>query len=100
MDIRQALGYVMVMDVEDEAWDYRYRVYGTLIAERSGFDATGKLISELALHPMEPFFISSYNAAPSGVGNFCRTLGTIQSLTLNSLDFSIFACSCRTKNSQ
>lgn len=62
MDIRPALGYVMVMDVEDDAWDYHYRVYGILIVDRSGFDATGKLISELALHPMEPFFIGSYRA--------------------------------------
>jgi len=37
-------------------------VYGTTIAERSGFDATGKLISELDLQPMGPFFIASYRA--------------------------------------
>ena len=62
LNMRGALGYVMLLGVEDDAWDFRYRVYGTSIAERSGFDATGKLISELALHPMEPFFLASYRA--------------------------------------
>ncbi|MDP6689768.1 MAG: PAS domain-containing protein [Alphaproteobacteria bacterium] len=62
LEMRPALGYVMLLDVEDDGWDYRYRVYGTSIAERSGFDATGKLLSELALRPMEPFFLASYRA--------------------------------------
>ena len=62
LQIRGALGLVMLLDVEDDGWDYRYRVYGTTIAERSGFDATGKLISELDLQPMGPFFIASYRA--------------------------------------
>ncbi len=62
LEMRKALGYVMLLDVEDDGWDYRYRVYGTSIAERSGFDATGKLLSDLALHPMEPFFLASYRA--------------------------------------
>ncbi len=60
--MRAALGYVMLLDVEDDAWDYRYRVYGTAIAQRSGFDATGRLLSELALRPLEQFFIASYRA--------------------------------------
>ncbi len=62
MNMKAALGYIMLLDVMDDGWDFRYRVYGSSIARRSGFDATGKLVSALPIAPMAPFFIATYRA--------------------------------------
>lgn len=54
----------------------------SLIADRSGFDATGKLVSELALHPMEPFFIGSYRACVlSSTALFARHVPPVRAHT-------------------
>ncbi|MDX2104104.1 MAG: PAS domain-containing protein [Alphaproteobacteria bacterium] len=45
MDIRPALGQVVLLDVTDDGWDGRYRVFGTLLAERFGAELTGKRMS-------------------------------------------------------
>jgi hypothetical protein len=47
LDLRPALGYVMLLDVVGETHDFRYRLYGSAISNVSGFDMTGKLVSEL-----------------------------------------------------
>jgi hypothetical protein len=65
--MRGALGYVMLMDAVDDGRDFRYRLYGSAIAERSGFDATGKLISEIAVTPLREFFLASYRACRARV---------------------------------
>jgi hypothetical protein len=46
-DMRPALGYVVLVDASDTAWDGRYRLYGSRVAERVGFDMTGRRVSEL-----------------------------------------------------
>lgn len=43
--MRPALGYVMLIDVIDGGRDFRYRLYGTMLAAVSGFDMTGRLLS-------------------------------------------------------
>jgi len=43
--IRQALGFVMLLDPVDEGRDFRYRLFGSSIARVSGFDMTGKMVS-------------------------------------------------------
>lgn len=43
--LRPALGYVMLVDPVGDALDFRYRLYGSLIATVSGIDLTGKLVS-------------------------------------------------------
>ncbi|MDP6833172.1 MAG: PAS domain-containing protein [Alphaproteobacteria bacterium] len=62
MGMKAALGHIMLLEVVDDGWDFRYRVYGSAIAARSGFDATGKLVSELPIAPMAPFFMATYRA--------------------------------------
>jgi hypothetical protein len=62
LEMSGALGYIMLMDVEDDGWDYRFRVFGSFIAEWAGFDATGKLISQLPVRPLAQFFIATYRA--------------------------------------
>lgn len=47
LDLRPALGYVMLLDVVADGNDFRYRLYGSTISSVSGFDMTGKLVSEL-----------------------------------------------------
>jgi hypothetical protein len=42
----------MLLDAVGEGHDFRYRLYGSIIASISGFDMTGKLLSE---HPSSPY---------------------------------------------
>ena len=59
------LGYLMILEVEGDAPNvhYRYRLYGTGIAKRSGFDLTGKRTDEVPTHPlMGRFFAWCYSA--------------------------------------
>lgn len=46
VDLRPALGYVLLVDPVDRGADFRYRLYGSLIATVSGADMTGKLVSQ------------------------------------------------------
>ena len=63
LDMADALGYLMILDAIDEGSDFRYRLYGSKIAARTGFDMTGKRVSELASSPvMAVFFGAAYRA--------------------------------------
>ena len=46
-DLRPALGYVLLIDVEDDGWDGRFRLYGTRVAEMYGEDMTGRRVSDI-----------------------------------------------------
>src|SRR3546814_2385675 len=46
-NLRPALGYVLLIDVEDDGWDGRFRLYGTRVAEMYGEDMTGRRVSEI-----------------------------------------------------
>src|SRR6185503_9386041 len=50
-DMRPALGYVVLVDAIEMAWDGRYRLYGSRVAERAGFDMTGRRVSDLGPGP-------------------------------------------------
>lgn len=50
--MRPALGYVMLIDVVDGGHDFRYRLYGSTIAQISQLDMTGRLMSE---HPASTY---------------------------------------------
>lgn len=61
--LKPALGYMMLLDVLDDGWDYRYRVYGSLIARRLGRDLTGARTSEIARTAFTgTFYIAGYRA--------------------------------------
>ena len=63
VDMREALGHIMLLDVIDGGQDFRYRVYGTKIADRSGFDMTGKRTSEVRTDGyVRDFFLAIYRA--------------------------------------
>lgn len=48
LEMRRALGYVMLVDSIEDGEDFRYRLFGSAVAAVSGFDMTGKLLSEHA----------------------------------------------------
>lgn len=46
-DLKPALGHIVLIDVLDEGWNGRFRVYGTKVAETYGRDMTGQLLSDI-----------------------------------------------------
>lgn len=48
LKLRAWLGDLIVLDVLDDGRDFRYRVYGSLVASHVGFDLTGSLTSDIA----------------------------------------------------
>jgi hypothetical protein len=63
LEMRPALGHVMLLEADEAADDYRYRLYGSRIAERAGFDLTGKLTRDVPTHPaIQVFFRVCYRA--------------------------------------
>jgi hypothetical protein len=50
--MRPALGYVMLLDVLDGGRDFRFRLYGSIIARVSHLDMTSRLMSE---HPASTY---------------------------------------------
>ena len=51
LDMRPALGNVMLLEAIAGSDDFLYRLYGSRIAERSGFDLTGKRTRDIKTHP-------------------------------------------------
>ena len=62
--MRPALGYIMLVDAVEGGRDFRYRLYGSIIARVSGVDLTGRLLSH---HPasiyVTEFGLAAYRAA-------------------------------------
>jgi len=64
LDMRPALGYVALVDPVDDGRDFRYRLYGTVLASISDIDMTGKLLSELkASRSVRELSLATYRAA-------------------------------------
>ena len=64
IEMKPALGFIMLLDVIDGGADFRYRVYGTAIVERTGMDWTGKSVSDLAARYYTGLFYAAvYRAA-------------------------------------
>lgn len=63
-EMRPALGYVNLVDAVEDGRDFRYRVFGSIVASVSGFDMTGRLASELkASSYIVEFGLALYRAA-------------------------------------
>lgn len=76
LELREALGHIMILDALEDGADFRYRLYGSKIAARTGFDMTGKRVSELTSSPvMAVFFGAAYRA----VRIRCEPLMTVHS---------------------
>ncbi len=62
--VRSALGYLILIDIDDENEDFRYALYGSRIAAVSGFDMTGKGVWDLGTNSViQNFFAACYIAA-------------------------------------
>jgi PAS domain len=63
LKLRPALGYIAVLEPSADASDFRYRVFGSIIAAVSGFDMTGRFFSA---HPassyIRDFHLAAYRA--------------------------------------
>jgi len=59
LDLRSFLGHIMLLDVVDDGADFRYRLYGSKIAARTGYDMTGKLVSQNQAGPAMGAFLSA-----------------------------------------
>jgi hypothetical protein len=46
IEMKEWLGRLSLLDVVDGGADFRFRVHGSILAERIGFDMTGRLLSE------------------------------------------------------
>lgn len=63
-DLRPALGHIVLIDVLDEGWDGRFRLYGTKVAETYGRDMTGRLVSDIdGGNYVSVFFRALYRSA-------------------------------------
>lgn len=61
--LQSALGYLMLVDVLEDPAGFRYALYGTKIANISGFDMTGKTVWEIDTQKdIQVFFAASYMA--------------------------------------
>ena len=64
MNMKPALGFIVLMDVVDGGEDFRCRLFGSTVAAVSGFDLTGKRVSQHEASPyIVAFFIAAYRAA-------------------------------------
>lgn len=62
-DMRYVLGYLMLLDVLGSGFDFRYRLYGTMISERFGRDVTGTTVREFGdKEYIVSFFLGAYQA--------------------------------------
>lgn len=70
LDLRFILGHLILVDVESAPQRYRYRLFGSEIARRQGFDMTGKYLDqhpwpELAAMAAETYSHVLQTGAPS-----------------------------------
>jgi hypothetical protein len=63
--LRPWLGYIMILEYLADQDDFRYRMFGTQIAEQSGFDMTGRLVSDLP-SPGSGFYAKLYRESMNG----------------------------------
>ena len=63
-DVWPALGYLILIDIDEENEDFRYALYGSRIAAVSGFDMTGRSIWDIeTTSSVQNFFAACYIAA-------------------------------------
>lgn len=63
LEMVPALGYIALVDIIDSGVEFRYRLFGSLIAQASGFDMTGRPLSAFRASPyIVDFYRASYRA--------------------------------------
>ena len=73
VEIGPAIGIVMLMEVTDDPFEFRYRLYGSEIASVSRLELTGKTTEAIPSPEIRAFFQSTYAAAVrSGAPMLCH----------------------------
>src|ERR1700731_4899268 len=63
LEMRPALGYINLLDVIGGGEDFRYRVFGSVIAAVAGYDMPGRMVSALKTAPyMAEFALATCRA--------------------------------------
>jgi hypothetical protein len=60
LELKPALGYIILLDPIDDGRDFRVRLFGTSISSVSGFDLSGRLLSD---HPASGYVVEFMIAA-------------------------------------
>lgn len=64
IEMRPALGFISLLEPVEDGRDFRYRVFGSVIAAVSGFDLTGQHASRIKASPyMVEFHLAVFRAA-------------------------------------
>ena len=62
-DLQPWFGYIILLNVVDRGEDFRYRLFGSRIAEELGFDMSGKLVSEHPNRDFMPHYLDAHRMA-------------------------------------
>lgn len=62
LDLKPALGCIMLMEPTADGEDFRYRVYGSRIVEYSKVEMTGKCVWDVPSPYVAAFFLTTYRA--------------------------------------
>lgn len=65
-ELKPWMGWIVLYDVLDDGADYRYRLVGSHIADRSGLDLTGKLVSETSYTTRHSAFLAQLERLQKG----------------------------------
>src|SRR5690606_31340466 len=61
-ELGPALGILMLLEPVDGGNDFLYRLYGTVIAEYSGIEMTGKRVWDVPAPLVAAYFLATYRA--------------------------------------
>lgn len=62
LDLVPALGYLMLLEPNADASDFRYRLYGSRIVEYAKVDMTGKHVRDIPAPLVAAYFVATYRA--------------------------------------
>jgi len=78
LSMREMLGFIMLIDVIDRGVDFRYRLYGSKIADLTGVDLTGRLLSQAPIEPsLAMFVMAGYRAVTRRAAAYFSSIETI-----------------------
>lgn len=67
LDIPSLLPQIILLDIDRDPWDFRYRLIGTNVVEHLAMDRTGSWMSEIShMAPPSTIFTSCVEVASSG----------------------------------
>lgn len=62
LELRPALGHLMLLEPVDAGADFVYRLYGSIVAEHAGIEMTGKRVTDVPAPLVAVYFLATYRA--------------------------------------